>query len=47
MPHDVTLPPLWLLGSSGFSAQLAAGARLGFAYAAHINGAGAIPALRR
>ena len=46
VPHDVKLPPLWLLGSSGFSAQLAAGAGLGFAFAAHINGAGAIAALR-
>jgi luciferase family oxidoreductase group 1 len=46
VPHDVRLPPLWLLGSSGFSAQLAAGAGLGFAFAAHINGAGAVPALR-
>jgi luciferase family oxidoreductase group 1 len=46
VPHDVKMPPLWLLGSSDFSAQLAAGAGLGFAFAAHINFPGAIPALR-
>ena len=47
VPFDVKMPPLWLLGSSGFSAQLAAQAGLGFAFAAHINGAGAVSALRR
>lgn len=46
VPFDVRMPPLWLLGSSGFSAQLAAQAGLGFAFAAHINGAGAVSALR-
>ena len=46
LPVDTKLPPLWLLGSSDFSARLAADAGLGFAFAAHINGAGAIPALR-
>ena len=46
VPFDVKLPPLWLLGSSDFSARLAADTGLGFAFAAHINGAGAIPALR-
>lgn len=46
VPFDVKLPPLWLLGSSGFSAQLAARAGLGFAFAAHINRAAAVPALR-
>jgi luciferase family oxidoreductase group 1 len=45
VPVDVKLPPLWLLGSSGFSAQLAAQTGLGFAFAAHINRAAAIPAL--
>ena len=45
VPVDVKLPPLFLLGSSGFSAQLAAGAGLGFAFAAHINRAGAVSAL--
>jgi luciferase family oxidoreductase group 1 len=37
---------VWLLGSSDFSARLAAEAGLGFAFAAHINGRGAVPALR-
>lgn len=47
MPTDVRMPPLWLLGSSDFSAQLAASAGLNFAFAAHINRHGAIPALRQ
>ncbi len=44
--HDVKMPPLWILGSSPFSSELAAGAGLAYAFAGHINGAGAIPALR-
>ena len=35
VPSDVTLPPLWLLGSSGYSAELAAAFGLGFAFAHH------------
>ncbi len=35
MPADVALPPIWLLGSSGFSAQLAALVGAGFAFAHH------------
>jgi luciferase family oxidoreductase group 1 len=46
VPVDVSLPPIWLLGSSAFSARLAAGVGLGFAFAAHINFAGAVEALR-
>jgi luciferase family oxidoreductase group 1 len=45
VPADVRLPPIWLLGSSGFSAELAASTGLGFAFAAHINRAAAVPAL--
>src|SRR5215471_4689911 len=30
MPQDVALPPIWLLGSSGYSAQLAAMVGAGF-----------------
>lgn len=45
-PNDVALPPIWLLGSSGFSAQLAAQVGLGFSFASHINRQLAIPALR-
>lgn len=44
-PNDVPLPPIWLLGSSGFSAQLAAQTGAGFAFAHHINGAAAVPAM--
>ncbi|MCC6315460.1 MAG: LLM class flavin-dependent oxidoreductase [Thermomicrobiales bacterium] len=46
VPADVNLPPVWLLGSSGFSSVLAAEVGLGFAFAAHINRAAAVPALR-
>jgi luciferase family oxidoreductase group 1 len=35
MPSDVPLPPIWLLGSSGYSAQLAAMVGAGFAFAHH------------
>lgn len=35
MPSDVALPPLWLLGSSGYSARLAARIGTGFAFAHH------------
>ena len=35
MPDDVALPPIWLLGSSGYSAQLAAMVGTGFAFAHH------------
>lgn len=45
-PNDVPLPPIWLLGSSGFSSQLAAELGMGFAFAHHINGSAAIPAMK-
>src|SRR3569832_642781 len=35
MPNDTPLPPLWLLGSSDYSAQLAAQGGMGFAFAHH------------
>ena len=35
VPSDVALPPIWLLGSSGYSAELAAAVGLGFAFAHH------------
>jgi luciferase family oxidoreductase group 1 len=35
MPSDVRLPPIWLLGSSGYSARLAAQVGMGFAFAHH------------
>jgi luciferase family oxidoreductase group 1 len=37
IPSDVPLPPVWLLGSSAFSGQLAAHLGLGFSFASHIN----------
>lgn len=36
-PIDTKLPPIWLLGSSDYSAQVAAALGLGFAFAHHIN----------
>ena len=35
MPADVKLPPIWLLGSSDYSAELAAAIGAGFAFAHH------------
>jgi len=35
VPSDVALPPIWLLGSSGYSAEMAAAFGLGFAFAHH------------
>jgi luciferase family oxidoreductase group 1 len=35
VPSDVALPPIWLLGSSGYSAELAGAFGLGFAFAHH------------
>jgi luciferase family oxidoreductase group 1 len=45
-PYEAPLPPIYLLGSSDFSAQVAAQSGLGFAFAAHINPAMAVDALR-
>src|SRR5688500_3687941 len=36
-PDDVRLPPLWLLGSSGGSAQLAGQLGTGYAFASHFS----------
>jgi luciferase family oxidoreductase group 1 len=35
MPEDVAVPPIWLLGSSDYSAELAGRVGLGFAFAHH------------
>jgi luciferase family oxidoreductase group 1 len=35
VPADVALPPIWLLGSSGYSAELAAAVGMGYAFAHH------------
>lgn len=45
-PVGTRLPPIWLLGSSDFSAQFAAEVGLGFSFAAHINGSIAVPVMR-
>lgn len=45
-PADVRLPPIWLLGSSDFSARFAAEVGLGFSFAAHINFRAAVPVMR-
>jgi luciferase family oxidoreductase group 1 len=37
MPQDVALPPIWLLGSSGYSAQLAALVGTGYSFAHHFS----------
>ena len=46
MPSDVALPPIWLLGSSDFSAQLAAQVGMGFAFAHHFAHFDAATAMR-
>jgi len=37
MPSDVALPPIYLLGSSGYSAELAAAVGAGFSFAHHFS----------
>ena len=45
MPSDVALPPIWLLGSSGYSAELAAAVGMGFAFAHHFADHDAVSAM--
>src|ERR1700739_717926 len=45
MPDDVPLPPLWLLGSSDYSSELAAQVGMGFAFAHHFASYDAVAAL--
>ncbi len=45
-PFEAPLPPIFLLGSSDFSAQLAASSGLGFAFACQINPEMTVDALR-
>jgi luciferase family oxidoreductase group 1 len=45
MPSDIPLPPLWLLGSSGYSAQLAGMVGTGFAFAHHFSDYDAVAAM--
>src|SRR5437763_2952498 len=46
MPADVKLPPIWLLGSSDYSSQLAAAIGAGFAFAHHFATHDAATAMR-
>ena len=46
MPADVALPPIWLLGSSGYSAELAAAVGMGFAFAHHFSDHDPVAAMR-
>src|SRR2546427_1136936 len=45
IPQAEALPPIWLLGSSGYSAQLAAIAGTGFAFAHHFAEHDAVAAM--
>jgi len=46
-PRDVPLPPIWILGSSDYGAQVAAAMGVGFAFARHLNPRGAADAIAR
>lgn len=46
MPEGVTLPPVWLLGSSGASARMAGAAGMGYSFASHFSPTPAAPAFR-
>ncbi len=46
MPGDVGLPPIWLLGSSGYSARAAGEMGLGYAFASHFSPTDPTPAMR-
>jgi luciferase family oxidoreductase group 1 len=45
MPDDVPLPPIWLLGSSDYSSELAAQVGMGFGFAHHFASYDAVDAL--
>ena len=44
MPDDIPLPPIWLLGSSDYSSELAAQVGMGFAFAHHFASYDAVDA---
>ncbi len=44
-PREIALPPIWILGSSDFGAQVAAAMGVGFAFARHLNPRGAADAI--
>jgi luciferase family oxidoreductase group 1 len=45
MPSDIGMPPIWLLGSSGYSATAAGKMGLGYAFASHFSPADPAPAM--
>src|SRR5262244_3319901 len=45
MPDDTPLPPIWLLGSSDYSSELAAQVGMGFAFAHHFAAHDAVDAM--
>ena len=45
IPGGVTLPPIWILGSTGASARFAGASGLGYAFASHFSSTPAAPAL--
>jgi luciferase family oxidoreductase group 1 len=45
MPDGLSLPPIWLLGSSGATARMAGSAGMGYSFAAHFSPGPAAPAL--
>jgi luciferase family oxidoreductase group 1 len=45
MPDDTPLPPIWLLGSSDYSSELAAQVGMGYAFAHHFASYDAIAAM--
>lgn len=45
VPGDVTLPPIWLLGSSGASARFAGMLGLGYGFASHFSPTSPLPAI--
>jgi len=46
VPTDVALPPVWLLGSSGASARLAARLGMGYGFASHFSPTSPVPPMR-
>ena len=46
VPSGVTLPPVWILGSSGATARLAASLGAGYSFASHFSPTSPLPALR-
>ena len=46
VPDDVQLPPIWILGSSGASAQMAGAAGMGYSFASHFSEAPAAQAFK-